>query len=310
MKKCVVIYNPESGYKKNKIDTDKVSLLLNEYGYDTFFMKTQKKGDAKNYVRNIDNADLVILAGGDGTLNEGVCGNLQRDDRLLLSHLPIGTVNDVGKLYGFTKKSINDLKLMLDGERRNVDTCLVNDHPFLYVACFGNYTDISYETPRKLKKSFGRFGYIIYAFRKIFKRIKRYNIKYEIDNQVYDGKFSFIFITNTSRVAGVDNIYNDVKLDDNMFEVAFCDVKSKRGLVKTFYDIRTKDIKNVSNIKYYRTNNLKIFFDKIPDASWCIDGEELKIHSKELIFGIDKTNYMLLPKVNISKLFEQKEDNK
>lgn len=304
MKKCVLIYNPESGYKKNKIDVEVARRLLNENGYDVIFMKTCKKGDASEFIHKLDNADLVIAAGGDGTLNEVVSGNLKRDNKLLLSHLPIGTTTDVGKLYGFTKHTDKDLKLMLDGDKKNIDVGLINSIPFVYVACFGNFTNISYETPRKLKRMFGKLGYVLFALKSIGQKIKRYHIKYEIDNIKYEGDFSFIFITNSSRVAGVNNIYYDVKLDDNKFEIALCNVKSKRDLIKTFYEIRTKDIDKISNIKYFKTDNVKIIFDEIPKSSWCIDGEELCHKNNEFIFKIDKSIYMLLPKKNVSKLFE------
>lgn len=307
MKNCVVIYNPESGKKKNKINIEKIKKILNEFNYDTSFIATKKKGDAEEIVENLNNVDLVICAGGDGTLNETVTGNMKRSNKLLLSHLPVGTVTDVGKLYGFTKNSVTDLDLMLNGEKKNVDVCLINNNPFVYVACFGNYTNISYETPRKLKKRYGRMGYIFFALKDITKKIKRYKLKYEIDGVNHSGEFSFIFITNTSRVGGIDNIYDDVKLDDNMFEVVFCDVKSKKELLKTFYLIRTKNIKDVPNVKYYQTNNLKIEFDTIPDSSWCIDGEEYKHNNNKFEFTIDKSCYMLLPKVNVSKLFNNQE---
>lgn len=304
MKTCVVIYNPESGYKKNKLNIDIVKKYLNENNFDVTFMKTSKKGDAKRFVKEIDYVDLVIAAGGDGTLNEVVSGNIERENKLLLSHLPIGTTTDVGKLYGFSKNTLKDLELMLNGEEKNIDIGIINGIPFIYVACFGNFTNISYETPRKLKKMFGKYGYFLFALRSIGQKIKRYHIKYKVDDIIGEGDFSFIFITNSSRVAGLNNIYNDVKLDDNKFEVALCDVKTKRNLLKTFYLIRTKDIKDIPNIKYFKTDNLKLVFDKIPTSSWCIDGEELEHETLEFMFKIDKSSYMLLPKKNVNKLFE------
>ena len=306
MKKCYIIYNPESGRKKNKLNTDICKTILNENEYEVEFLETHAKGDAKKYLKEIKYADLVIVAGGDGTLNEAVTGNLERKEKLLISHLPLGTTTDVGKLYGFTKNTKKDLNLMLNGEIRNVDIGLINKQPFLYVSCMGNFTEISYETPRKLKSLFGRLGYFLFALKSIGKKLKRYHIKYKVDDIKGEGDFTFIFITNSSRVAGVNNIYHDVKLDDNMFEVALCDVKSKRNLIKTFYEIRTKNIQEIPNIKYFQTNNLKLIFDKIPEESWCIDGEELKPLTNIYTFGIDNSCQVLLPKKNVEKLFEEK----
>ena len=152
MKKCVLIYNPESGKKRKKLKIELTEKTLNQYGYDVTFIKTLKAGDCMNIVANLEHVDLVIVAGGDGTLNEAISGNLMRKDKLLISHLPIGTVTDVGRLYGFTKKITKDLNLMLNGVSKNIDVCLINNKPFIYVACFGNFTNISYDTPRRLKK--------------------------------------------------------------------------------------------------------------------------------------------------------------
>lgn len=307
MKKCVIIYNPESGYKKNKLNIEVCQDILSKNDYDVSFVKTEKKGDAQEYIYNMKEADLVIVAGGDGTLNEAISGNIKREKPLLLSHLPVGTITDVGKLYGFTKSTSKDLKLMMDGEIRNIDVGLINNIPFVYVACFGNYTNISYETPRKLKKMFGRLGYFLFALRHVGQKIRSYHLKYEIDNNFYEGDFSFIFITNSSRVAGLNNIYDDVKLDDNMFEIALCNVKTRRELIKTFYYLRTKDINTIPNIQYYQTNNLKIHFSEIPEFSWCIDGEEMNHHDCDFSFNINKKVHMLLPKKNLSRLFKDED---
>ena len=159
---------------------------------------------------------------------------------------------------------------------------------------------------RKLKKMFGKFGYFFFALKGIFKKINSYDIKYIIDNKEYSGKYSFFFITNSSRIGGINDIYSDVLLDDNKFEVAFLNVKSKRSIIKTFYNIRTKNIKDIPNIKYYQTDNIKIIFDKVPVSSWCIDGEELETFNNSFEFEIDHRCNMLLPKKNLVKLFKKR----
>jgi len=309
MKRCIIIYNPESGKKGKKIDVKALTERLKKYNYNVEFMATKKQGDAKEYIKKLEDIDLVICAGGDGTLNEVVSGNIEREKKILLSHLPIGTVTDVGKLYGFTKESMTDIDLIFQGKKKNIDVCLINNHPFLYVACFGKYMNVPYDTPRKLKTTFGRLGYFLYALKDIFKKIDKYKMKIEIDGHIEEGEYSYIFVTNTSRVGGFENLYDDVKLDDNMFEVIFCKVQSKLKMIKIFSTLGKKYIKDIPDLTYYRTNNLKIIFDEIPNSSWCIDGEELKHNTNVFEFKIDKSCNMLLPTTNLSKLFDnEKED--
>lgn len=304
MKKCVMIYNAKSGRKKPNELIDKFEKVINEYGYSLEVLYTRRKGHASTMVNQLPtNIDLVISAGGDGTFNEVICGNLKREKKLLIGNLPLGTTNDVGKMYGYHDDYIENLKLLLSGDIRNIDICKINTKPFIYFAGIGNFVNVTYETPRRLKEKYGKIAYIIYALKQFSGRLKNYNIKYIIDNKEYEGKYSFIFITNSSSIAGVDNIYPDVKLDDNMFEVLLCNIKSKISLLKTLSMLKKVDIRTLPNFTYYKTNNIKITFDETPKESWCLDGEEMKHKKKAFNFYISKDINILLPKKNIDKLF-------
>ena len=79
--------------------------------------------------------------------------------------------------------------------------------------------NIPYETPRELKKRIGHLAYIREGARDFFRKVKLYDITYEVDNEKYRGLFSFALITNANRVAGINNFYKDIKLDDNKFEI-------------------------------------------------------------------------------------------
>ncbi len=308
MKKCAFIYNPESGKTSNKKDIKKISDLLEKNGYEMLACPTEYKGHAIKIVEELVDVDLVISCGGDGTLNEVVTGNLNREKKLLLGHLPTGTTNDIGAMYGYTKNIITNLQLLLKGVVKNVDICLINNRPFIYVGCIGNYVDIAYNTPRDLKRKFGRLGYIINAINELKRNIKKYEVTYEIDGKIFSGEYSFIFISNTSGIGGFKNIYDDVKLDDEMFEVAMISVFNKPQLAMTMTAVLTSDINNVKGVTYYRTDNFSITFKEIPSESWCIDGEEMQHNDKTFNFSINKEINMLVPKKNIVKLFKNVEE--
>lgn len=305
MRKCAIIMNPASGKKKKLDNYNDFYDILRKYGYEAEIKFTKQKKDATEIVRTLDDdTDLVISAGGDGTLNEVVTGNMLRKKRLLLANLPMGTVNDVGSMYGFTKNVFKNLELLLNGKQKKIDICYINETPFVYVACLGDYIDMAYNTPRELKKKYGKIAYIFYGLKQLKNKINRYDIKYKVDGKEYQGKYSFIFITNSSRVAGVDDIYFDVKLDDNMFEVALANVKTKKEMLKMLVLINTMDVKDLPGITYYQTNDLEIEFMTPPKTSWCIDGEEYKTAKKHFQFRVDKSTKMLMPKKNIKKLFQ------
>ena len=233
MKKCVMIYNSKSGKKKSNELLPNFEKIINDKGYSFEIMYTKRKGHAMSIVKELpDDIDLVISAGGDGTYNEVISGNLKRDKKLLIANLPLGTTNDVGSMYGYHSDYIENLKILLDGDIKNVDVCKINNRAFVYFAGIGSFVNVTYETPRKLKEKYGRTAYIIYALKQFTGKLKSYNIKYEIDGKTYEGNYSFIFITNSSSVAGVSDIYPDVKLDDNKFEVLLCNINNKTTLLK------------------------------------------------------------------------------
>ena len=306
MKKCVIIMNPESG-KKHKITTYQDFYdILRKYGYEAEVILTKAQGDAEKIIQGIDKStDLVISGGGDGTLNEIVSGNLKREKPLTIAPLPLGSTNDVGHMYGLNQSVYENLELILKGKAKKVDICYINDSPFVYVACLGDYIDMAYATPRSLKKRYGKIAYILYGMKQLRNKIHQYDIEYIIDGEKHIGKYSFIFITNSSRVAGQPDVYYDVKLDDNMFEVALANVKNKKEMLRLLVLISTMDVKDIPDITYYQTNNFEINFIDKPKTNWCIDGEEYKDNTNKFVFRVEKAMKMQVPKETVDKLFDE-----
>ena len=306
VKNIAIIYNPESGKHNNGKFIKYVSKLMEEHNYNGMFCPTQRKADATEIIKHLpEDLDIVLVAGGDGTLNEAINGNCMRKNRLAIAYIPFGTTNDVGKMYGFTKNYIKDLEVLFDGVFKQIDVCYINSKAFVYVACAGNYMNVSYETPRRLKKRYGKMGYAIYALKQITKKVKSYDLKYKVNGIEKEGNYSFMFITNTSRIAGQNGIYKDVKLDDRMFEVVFAKAKKKKEMVKILYLLKTHNLEDIKQIEYYKTDKLEIeFMNDVP--IWCLDGEKHEVTDKKYTFSVDYGTKMLMPKKNIDKLFEKK----
>lgn len=303
MKKCAVVYNPISG-KKIKYDfLPKFKQILNDNDYEVEIITTEYKGHAIEIIKKLSYRDLVISIGGDGTFNEAVTGNYQREEKLVLAHLPVGTTNDIGKMFGYGKNIIENLKITLKGTVKNVDICLINGRPFVYVACLGKFAEVPYETPRELKKKLGYFAYIREGIKSLLQKTNLTEVTYEINGEKYHGLFSFIIISSANRIAGINKFYKDVKLDDNKFEVLLCNINRKKDIIKSFYFLTMHDATKVPGIYIYKTDNIKLRLGDIPKKDWCIDGEEL--NDKRLTYDISIYNEMkmLVPSKNIKNLF-------
>ena len=303
MKTCELICNMESGKGIKRQELNAIIKILKDYDYKTNLYLTEKHGDAKRYVKKLDYADLVLSIGGDGTFNEIVTGNYQRKHKLLLSHIPVGTTNDIGHMLGLNKNIIKSVERILEGEVKQVDLGLINNTPFFYVAGFGKFINVPYQTSRKLKKKFGHLAYLMNGLKEFFQTTKLYELEYTVNGTTYHGYYSLILISNANRIAGFNNVYKEVKLDDDKFEVMFCNITRRKDLVKTLILLIKTGITNVPGIYCHTCNEIEINFKERIKNNWTIDGEKLKEEKKKYKFTINKDFKMLLPKKNIPKLF-------
>lgn len=306
MKNCTIIYNPNSGHVFKTKYLKEYKKILTKNGYNPKFIGTQYSGHAKEIVNHLEPTDLVISMGGDGTFNEVMSGNLERKKPLILAHIPVGTTNDVGVMFGYGKDIKKNLNLLLDGTIKGMDICLINGRPFVYVAGFGKFMQIPYNTPRKLKKKYGYMAYLLEGVKDFFNPTKMYDITYKVNGIEKRGLYSFMLISNANRIAGINNFYKDVKLDDNQFEVLFCNFKRRVDIIKTFTILMTTDIERISGVEFYKTNHLEIKFADYPKKAWCIDGEKLD----RAVLNYDISNVrnvkIMMPKKNINKIFVNK----
>lgn len=306
MKSCTIIYNPNSGHVFKTKYLKEYKMILTKNGYNPKFIGTQYSGHAKEIVNHLEPTDLVISMGGDGTFNEVMSGNLERKKPLILAHIPVGTTNDVGVMFGYGKDIKKNLKLLLDGTIKGMDICVINGRPFVYVAGFGKFMQIPYNTPRKLKKKYGYMAYLLEGVKDFFNPTKMYDITYKVNGIEKRGLYSFMLISNANRIAGINNFYKDVKLDDDQFEVLFCNFKRRVDIIKTFTILMTTDIERVSGVEFYKTNHLEIKFADYPKKAWCIDGEKLDRAVLNYEISNVRNVKIMMPKKNIDKIFVNK----
>ena len=209
MKKCILIYNPNSGKKQVKKYLPEITKILSSHGYDSEVLITKYKNRAIEIVKSLPKVDLVMSFGGDGTFNEVMTGNFKRKEKLLLTHIPVGTTNDIGSMLGYGKNILDNVKLSLNGQIKEFDIGVINNHPFIYVAGIGKFTNLSYETPRKLKKKIGHLAYIKEGVKTFFQKTKLYDISYEIDDEKYRGLFTLVIISNANHIAGIKGVYKE-----------------------------------------------------------------------------------------------------
>jgi YegS/Rv2252/BmrU family lipid kinase len=298
MKEAIVIYNPHSGRRKIRRELEKCERIFAQHEYQYMYIKTEYRGHARELLETTGPVDLVITLGGDGTFNEAVTGNLRRERPLVLSHIPVGTTNDLGAIFGLGNNITQNLRWILDGEQREIDICTINGSPFVYAGGFGKFMNVAYETPRAEKK---RWGYVAYALNTVkdflFRRVRLYDIEYEVNGEKYRVACSFALISNANRIAGIKYPHKDVKLNDGQFEVLLCGLRRKQEILGSgLFTLAGVDITKSVGWRFFKTNWLKIHFNEALEKPWCLDGEKYESDMLDYEIKTDRKLKMLLPK--------------
>lgn len=220
MKKMLFIYNPTSG--KGQIRNRLAGLMdtFTQAGWLVTAYPTQCRGDAARMARELGaEFDRVVCAGGDGTLSEAVSGMMELSAPPPLAFLPSGSTNDCAKNLRLPTKPTQAAKIAAEGEPWAMDVGMLNDRYFIYVAAFGAFTDVAYDTPQELKNAFGHLAYLLNGLGQLA-NLTPHHLRVEHDGQVTEDDFLYGMVCNTYSVAGVKALPSEqVVLDDGLFEV-------------------------------------------------------------------------------------------
>lgn len=221
MNRLLFIYNPTSGTGQVKGSLSPVLDVFTKAGWLTTAYPTQCKGDAARMARELaPQFDRVVCAGGDGTLSEVVSGLTALKDPPPLGYVPFGSTNDCAATLRLPRKP-REAALVAAGTGVPVpiDTGRLNGRPFIYVAAFGAFTKVAYDTPQELKNTFGHLAYIFAGIASL-PTIAPYRMRVEYDGQTLEDDFYFGMVSNSQSIGGMKPPkVEQVVLDDGLFEV-------------------------------------------------------------------------------------------
>ncbi|HEL9597636.1 TPA: diacylglycerol kinase family lipid kinase [Streptococcus suis] len=227
-KRARLIYNPTSGQEIMKKNVADVLEILEGFGYETSaFQTTAAKDSAKNEAKRAAEAgfDLVIAAGGDGTINEVVNGIAPLENRPKMAIIPTGTTNDYARALKVPRgnpieaaKLIgkNQTILMDIGLAKNEKNGFYQEHYFINIAAAGTLTELTYSVPSQLKTMFGYLAYVVKGA-ELLPQVQFTPVRVTHDGGVFEGSISMIFVALTNSIGGFEQIVPDAKLDDGNF---------------------------------------------------------------------------------------------
>ncbi len=275
MKKLLFIFNPHSGKGQIKSNIAEILDIFTKSGYEVTVRPTQAVLDAYDYIKFYGNEyDRIVVSGGDGTLNEAVKGIMTFDiaKRKELGYIPAGTTNDVATTLGIPKNMIEAAKIAADGKAFPCDIGQFNDVTFNYVAAFGAFTEVSYDTPQETKNAFGHMAYLWEGI-KLLPNLTSYHVKIKHDNGEFEGDIFLCIILNSTSVAGIRNTGKimNVDLNDGLFEML---VFKRATNILEFQSILSGLMKGETSGDGYVILKSSYFeFESDEKIKWTLDGE-------------------------------------
>lgn len=289
----LLITNPASGKGTIKKDLCKIIKNFRKLKFKVDLKYTKLDYSASQIVMDYDkDCDVIIVLGGDGTLNEVVTGLTKINKKIAVGFIPIGTTNDFAKSLKIKKNRTELSKKILEKTTKVCDTGKINDKYFNYVAAFGMFTETSYATSREQKRKFGRLAYIFSGIKELF-RIKKYKTKIYADDIIITDDFIYGGVSNSKSIAGFD-LYNkdEVDLSDGKFEAMF--IRFPKNIfkgIKLVFDLLFKNRKN-NDIVCLKVSKITIEVEEPVD--WTMDGEYGGKHSTVEIENISKNMVFLV----------------
>ncbi|MGG4490900.1 diacylglycerol kinase [Metabacillus idriensis] len=260
MKRARIIYNPTSGREAFKKQLPEVLQKFEIAGYETSCHATTCEGDAIQAARDAGERgfDLVIAAGGDGTVNEVVNGLADLEERPQLGVIPVGTTNDFARAIGIPRDNIlTAVESILAGEARAIDIGRVNGHYFVNIAGGGRLTELTYEVPSKLKTVLGQLAYYLKGI-EMLPSIRPAEVEIEYDGKLFKGEIMLFLVSLTNSVGGFEKLAPDSKLNDGMFDLLILKKANLADFIRVAsLALRGEHISD-SNIIYTTANRVKV----------------------------------------------------
>ena len=293
--KLLLIVNPCSGKAKMKTQLMGVTQIFSNAGYEVSVYPTKSRGDATNRAMQIKNRQyaLIVVCGGDGTLNEVITGLMTTNVKCTLGYIPCGTLNEWSSGLKISRNILTAAEDIVNGDIIDIDVGRFGDKYFSYTASFGAFTDASYSAPQSLKNALGQAAYFFEGIKSLT-NIKTQHLKFTFDDKEIEGDFLFGAISNSMSVGGVVKFRESlVKLNDGLFEILL--IRKPTNILKfqpLIDGILKKDL-NREGFEFFHTNHITVTGGNIP---WTLDGEYSQGTDEFVIENLPKAIRLVVPK--------------
>lgn len=271
-KRARLIYNPTSGREEMKRRLPEILQRLERGGLETSTHATTGEGDATLAAAEAVERgfDVIIAAGGDGTLYEVINGMAERENRPPLGLLPLGTTNDFARAMAIPKNLEAACDIIIHGASRVIDLGKANQRYFINIAGGGSLTELTYEVPSRLKTMLGQLAYYMKGLEKL-PRLRPIEIVLKSEDRELHEEVMVFLISNTNSVAGFEKLCPDAAIDDGLMDVILVKKCNLVEMIRVVTLALRGEHLNDPHIIHFQSKNIQI---TSPDYTQLnLDGE-------------------------------------
>jgi YegS/Rv2252/BmrU family lipid kinase len=271
MNKVKFIYNPYSGENTIISDIDKVIDVHQKHGYTVVPYRICFDYELTQAFLDIDDTyKYILVAGGDGTVDNVVNHMEKLNINLPISVLPTGTANDFAKFLGIPQDVEKACEQILNSTVKKVDIGKINDKFFVNVASTGLFTDISQKTSVTLKNTMGKLAYYVKGIEQL-PNFKPLRIKVSSKEVDFDGSMYLMLIFNGQTAGNLKFAYK-AEVDDGLLDVIIIKAGTIKDLIALFIQmLKGEHLEHANNLLYFKTD--KLYIECHEDLVTDIDGE-------------------------------------
>jgi len=282
----IIIANERAYWGLSRLRVRRALSFFNKQKFPFTLFTTEHLGHARELAAKAaaENADAIIVIGGDGTVNEVIngclnsgCGQIPR-----IGIIPSGSSNDFSKSVGISQRLQQACRTIINGRTRRVDIGRAGAHYFCTASSVGLFSEIAVQSKR-MKGLSGCLRYLAAALKMVGQMDAGWEMTIEADGRTFKGIYSNLLINNSPRFGGL-TFAEDARCDDGILDCMLIETVEKRQALHLVLLTLRKSLKHHSKVTVFQVKSLSVSLDR--SALLCNDGEVVPGPVNEIEYGI------------------------
>jgi YegS/Rv2252/BmrU family lipid kinase len=269
----ILIANEQANWGRCRRKLSQITDLLREQGLSFSLATSNGSRHAGELAAAAaaDNANTIVVAGGDGTVNDVVnglfaceCNHVPR-----IGIIPLGSSNDFAKSLGIPQNLSEACRTVVNGTVRKVDVGRAGSHYFCTASCLGYFAEIAARS-LQMTRFRGSLRYTIPALRVIRKMACGWEMSIRTDTRVFHGNYAVLLVGNAARFGGL-TMLPGARCDDGLFDCLLIEMAGKWEALRLIPLVYRKALERHRRVTRFQTRSLSVSLGR--PSQLCNDGE-------------------------------------